>query len=164
MKAILDTRLGRIVIQLDTERAPLSAENFAQYVRDGFFDGTIFHRVIPNFMVQGGGFTADMSQKTTREPIQNEAGNGLSNVRGTVAMARTNQPHSASSQFFINVVDNLFLDKARSQDGWGYAVFGEVVEGMDIVDNIRQVPTGNHGMHQDVPKDAITIDKASIEE
>lgn len=162
MKVQLNTTYGDIVIELDMEKAPITANNFAQYVKDGFYDGTIFHRVIPNFMIQGGGFTETMEQKPTRDPIQNEAGNGLSNTVGAIAMARTSDPHSASAQFFINVSDNLFLDKERSQDGWGYAVFGRVVEGMNVVEKIKNVPTGSHGFHQDVPREAVIIEKATL--
>lgn len=164
MKVELTTTYGSIIIELDTEKAPITANNFAQYVKDGFYDGTIFHRVISNFMVQGGGFTDSFEQKETRAPIENEAGNGLSNTIGAVAMARTSDPHSASAQFFINVNDNLFLDKERSQDGWGYAVFGRVVEGMDVVEKIKAVPTGTRGFHQDVPKEDVIIEKAVVTE
>ncbi|WP_111656471.1 peptidylprolyl isomerase [Isoalcanivorax indicus] len=162
MKAALTTTYGKIVIALDAEKAPETVANFVQYVKDGFYNGTIFHRVISNFMIQGGGFTEKMEQKPTRAPIQNEAANGLSNETGTVAMARTSDPHSATAQFFINVGDNHFLDKARSQDGWGYAVFGEVVEGMDVVNRIKSVDTGNKGFHQDVPTDTVLIESAEI--
>lgn len=164
MKAVLHTNYGAITLKLDAEKAPKTAANFAQYVKDGFYDGTIFHRVIPNFMVQGGGFTPDMEQKPTREPIQNEAGNGLTNATGTIAMARTSDPHSASAQFFINVADNTFLDKARAQDGWGYAVFGEVTDGMDVVNKIKAVPTGSAGFHRDVPTESVVIEKAELVE
>lgn len=162
MKAVLHTNYGDITLELDNEKAPETAANFAQYVTDGFYNGTIFHRVIPNFMVQGGGFDEKMSQKATRDSIQNEAGNGLSNETGTVAMARTSDPHSASSQFFINVADNHFLDKEKSQDGWGYAVFAKVVDGMNVVEKIRTVATGNSGFHQNVPTDAIVIESAEM--
>lgn len=162
MKAVLHTTYGDITIELDTAKAPETAANFAQYVRDGFYNGTIFHRVIPNFMIQGGGFDDKMNQKPTRAPIKNESGNGLSNQTGTLAMARTSDPHSASAQFFINVVDNHFLDKARSQDGWGYAVFGKVVDGMDVVNKIKAVPTGSQGFHQDVPRDTVLIETAEL--
>lgn len=166
MNVILKTNKGDIELELelDTEKAPVTTENFLQYVRDGFYDGTIFHRVIPNFMIQGGGFTEDMQQKPAREPIENEAGNGLSNEVGAIAMARTPDPHSASAQFFINVGNNRFLDKEQAQDGWGYAVFGRVVAGMDVVDTIKSVPTGSAGMHQDVPREAVIIEKAEIKE
>lgn len=159
----LKTSHGDIVIELDHEAAPKTCENFEQYVRDGFYDGTIFHRVIENFMIQGGGFMPDMMQKATREPIENEANNGLSNEVGTIAMARTMQPHSASSQFFINVADNKFLDYP-GQDGWGYCVFGKVVEGMDVVNRIKDVPTTTRAGHSDVPVDPVVIEKATIDE
>jgi len=161
----LETTKGNIIIELYPEKAPETVANFIQYVQDGFYDGTIFHRVIPNFMVQGGGFTDDMSEKSTREPIKNEANNGLANENGTIAMARTPNPHSASSQFFINVKDNAFLDfQNETPNGWGYCVFGKVSEGMDVVSSIVAVPTGNHGMHQDVPVEPIIIMKASVAE
>ncbi|MCP5152008.1 MAG: peptidyl-prolyl cis-trans isomerase [Chromatiales bacterium] len=157
----LETNLGAIVLELDAERAPRSAENFLGYVRDGFYDGTVFHRVIKDFMIQGGGLTAGLDRKQTRDPIENEATNGLRNTRGTVAMARTSAPHSATSQFFINVVDNAFLDhKAPSGQGWGYAVFGRVVEGMDTVDRIRAVETGSSGPYRDVPRAPVVIERA----
>ena len=159
----LKTNLGDIVIELDEEKAPISSENFKQYVRDGFYDGVIFHRVIPNFMIQGGGFMPDMMQKATRETIENEAKNGLSNEKYTLAMARTMDPHSASAQFFINTKDNSFLDYP-GQDGWGYAVFGKVVEGTDVVDKIEQVETGNKAGHSDVPVEPVVIEKAEISE
>ncbi|HID46851.1 MAG TPA: peptidyl-prolyl cis-trans isomerase [Chromatiaceae bacterium] len=159
----LKTNMGDIVIELDEEKAPISSENFKQYVRDGFYDGVIFHRVIPNFMIQGGGFMPDMMQKATREPIENEAKNGLSNEKYTLAMARTMEPHSASAQFFINTKDNSFLDYP-GQDGWGYAVFGKVVEGTDVVDKIEKVETGNKAGHSDVPVEPVVIEKAEISE
>lgn len=162
MKAVLHTTYGDITITLDTANAPETTANFAQYVRDGFYNGTIFHRVIPNFMIQGGGFDDKMNQKPTRAPIKNEAANGLSNETGTVAMARTSDPHSASAQFFINVADNHFLDKARAQDGWGYAVFGKVTDGMDVVNKIKGVPTGSQGFHQDVPRESVLIETAEL--
>ncbi|MBQ0754110.1 MAG: peptidyl-prolyl cis-trans isomerase [Gammaproteobacteria bacterium] len=162
MKAVLHTTYGDITIELNAEKAPETAANFAQYVKDGFYNGTIFHRVIPNFMVQGGGFDEKMSQKPTRDTIKNEADNGLSNETGTIAMARTSDPHSASAQFFINIADNHFLDKARSQDGWGYAVFGKVTDGMDVVNKIKGVPTGSNGGHQDVPREAVLIESADL--
>ncbi|EKF74884.1 peptidyl-prolyl isomerase [Alcanivorax hongdengensis A-11-3] len=162
MKVVLNTTYGKITLELDADKAPGTCENFVQYVKDGHFDGTIFHRVISNFMIQGGGFTEDMQQKPTRAPIQNEAGNGLSNVTGAIAMARTPDPHSASAQFFINVADNHFLDKERSQDGWGYAVFGKVADGMDVVEKIRNVQTGNSGFHQDVPVEPVLIESATL--
>ena len=160
---ILETNMGEIHITVDAEKAPISTKNFTDYVEDGFFDGTIFHRVIPNFMIQGGGMTEDMQQKTTKANIENEAKNGLKNVKYSVAMARTMAPHSASSQFFINVADNQFLD-FPGQDGWGYCVFGEVVAGQDIVDKIEKVETINLGGHSDVPGETVIITKASIKE
>lgn len=157
----LHTNQGLIRIELDTEKAPISAENFLGYVRRGHYDGTIFHRVIKGFMIQGGGFTADMQQKPTEAPIQNEANNGLKNLKYTLAMARTNAPHSASAQFFINTVDNDFLDfKSESGSGWGYAVFGRVVEGQSIVDSIEKVRTGRSGFHENVPIEAVVVEKA----
>ena len=162
-RVLLSTSLGDITLELDDAKAPLSTKNFVDYVTSGHFDGTIFHRVIPGFMVQGGGFTADMVQKPTKAPIANEASNGLKNDRGTVAMARTSDPNSASSQFFVNVADNAFLNHtAKTPQGWGYAVFGKVVEGLDVVDQIVQVPTGNHGPHSDVPREPVTIVKATV--
>ncbi|GAB1056208.1 MAG: peptidylprolyl isomerase [Shewanella algae] len=159
----LHTNHGDIKLALDSEKAPLTAANFIKYAQEGFYDGTIFHRVIDGFMVQGGGFTEQMSQKTTNAPVRNEANNGLSNKTGTIAMARTSDPHSATAQFFINVNDNTFLDfKNESIQGWGYCVFGEVVEGMDVVNAIKGVSTGNHGMHQDVPLEAVIIEKVTI--
>ncbi len=157
----LHTNQGLIRIELDTEKAPISAENFLGYVRRGHYDGTIFHRVIKGFMIQGGGFTADMQQKPTEAPIQNEANNGLKNLKYTLAMARTNAPHSASAQFFINTVDNDFLDfKSESGSGWGYAVFGRVVEGQAIVDAIEKVRTSRAGGHENVPVEAVVVEKA----
>lgn len=159
----LTTNFGEITLELDHAKAPKTAANFEQYVKSGHYDGTIFHRVINGFMIQGGGFDADMNQKPTQEPIQNEANNGLSNKTYTVAMARTMDPHSASAQFFINVSDNDFLDfKSESTQGWGYAVFGQVVAGQDIVDRIKTVRTGRTGMHQDVPVEPVVIQKAEI--
>ena len=155
----ISTNHGDIVIELFEETAPVSCENFRQYVNDGFFDGTIFHRVIPNFMIQGGGFTPDMSQKETRDPIKNEADNGEKNVRGTLAMARTQVVDSATAQFFINLRDNNFLDHGGRD--FGYAVFGKVTTGMDIVDAIAAVPTGNNADHSDVPVDAVIIESAT---
>lgn len=155
---VMETSMGNVKIELDEAKAPISVKNFLSYVDDKFYDGTIFHRVIANFMVQGGGFTADMQQKATKAQIKNEAGNGLSNKRGTLAMARTNVVDSASSQFFINVVDNDFLDhRDNSSQGFGYAVFGKVIEGMDIVDKIKGVKTGNKMGFQDVPAEAVVI-------
>jgi peptidyl-prolyl cis-trans isomerase B (cyclophilin B) len=157
----LQTNMGEIVIQLYPEKAPKSVANFLRYVDDGFYDGTIFHRVIDNFMIQGGGFTPDMKKKQTRPPILNEADNGLRNIIGTVAMARTMDPHSATSQFFINVANNRNLDfREKTPRGWGYAVFGRVVKGMDVVKSIKGVTTTSKGMHRDVPKDPIIINKA----
>jgi peptidyl-prolyl cis-trans isomerase B (cyclophilin B) len=153
------TSLGDITVELDEAAAPKTCENFRQYVADGFYDGTIFHRVIDGFMIQGGGFMADMMQKATREPVENEARNGLSNRTGTIAMARTMQPHSATAQFFINVSDNGFLDHP-GQDGWGYCVFGQVVDGMDVVNRIKQVATTTRAGHQDVPVEPVVIEKA----
>ncbi len=162
---ILSTNFGDISIELDYEKAPKSAANFEQYVRDGFYDGVIFHRVIDNFMLQAGGFTADMKQKDTRDNIENEADNGLKNLAGTLAMARTPDPHSASAQFFINVKDNAFLDHtAKTSQGWGYAVFGKVVEGMDVVNKIKAVKTTSRGGHQDVPAENVIIESARIAE
>ena len=160
-KVEMQTSLGRIVIELDDAKAPGSTKNFLAYVQDGFYNGTVFHRVIPNFMIQGGGFTADMTQKPTKAPIQNEAKNGLKNARGTIAMARTQDPHSATAQFFINHIDNVMLDYP-SRDGWGYAVFGKVTEGMDVVDRIAQVRAGNRGMHQNVPVEPVVIQSVKV--
>jgi peptidyl-prolyl cis-trans isomerase B (cyclophilin B) len=157
----LNTNLGDIVIELDEANAPVSSANFKQYVEDGFYDGTIFHRVIKGFMVQGGGFLPDMMQKATRDNIENEAKNGLKNVRGSLAMARTSAPHSASSQFFINVKDNSFLDYP-GQDGWGYCVFAKVTEGLDILEQIENVAIGNKAGHGDVPLEPVVINAASI--
>jgi peptidyl-prolyl cis-trans isomerase A (cyclophilin A) len=159
----LSTSMGDVVIELDSKNAPISTKNFVEYVKAGHYDGTIFHRVIESFMIQGGGFTADMQQKPTRPPIALESKNGLKNTRGTVAMARTNVPDSATSQFFINVTDNAFLDQANSRDGTGYAVFGKVIDGMAVVDKIRAVPTTRRGMQGDVPVQAVTINKATLE-
>ncbi|HRL02513.1 MAG TPA: peptidylprolyl isomerase [Vitreoscilla sp.] len=159
----LHTNFGVIGIELDHEKAPITAANFEQYVKDGFYDGVIFHRVIKGFMVQGGGMDADMKEKQTRDTIENEAANGLKNDKYTLAMARTSAPHSASAQFFINTTNNDFLNfKAPNPQGFGYAVFGKVVEGFDVVDQIEGVKTGNKGFHQDVPKDAVVITKAEI--
>ena len=156
---VIETNLGNISVELDAKNAPNTTANFLAYVDDGYFDDTIFHRVIPGFMIQGGGLTADMRDKPSkRAPIQNEANNGLKNDRGTIAMARTNDPHSATSQFFINLKDNDFLNyRSETMQGWGYAVFGKVIEGMDVVDKIAAVPTGNKGGHQDVPLETVTI-------
>ncbi len=159
----MQTSKGNIVIRLDAEKAPVSTENFLSYVRDDFYAQTIFHRVIPNFMIQGGGFTPEMAQKKTQNEIKNEADNGLRNLRGTLAMARTQVVDSATSQFFINLVDNSFLDhQGKSPNAYGYAVFGQVTEGMDVVDAIAEVTTGNHGYHQDVPQEPIIIESVSI--
>ncbi|WP_459205739.1 peptidylprolyl isomerase [Pseudomonas sp. MLB6B] len=164
-KVKLSTNHGDIVLQLNAEKAPQTVENFVQYVKEGHFDGTIFHRVIKGFMIQGGGFSADMSQKKTRASIQNEADNGLKNQKYSIAMARTMDPHSASAQFFINASDNDFLNHSgKNTQGWGYAVFGEVIEGREVVDAIEKVATGSAAGHQDVPKDAVVIEKAEIVE
>lgn len=158
------TNLGDIKIALDFDKAPITAANFKQYAEEGYYEGTIFHRVIKGFMAQGGGFVSGMEEKTTRESIKNEANNGLSNKRGTLAMARTQEPHSASAQFFINLVDNDFLDfKSETMQGWGYCVFGEIVEGMDIVDKMTLVETGRFGFHDDVPKDEIIVEAVEVE-
>ena len=162
-RVALETSKGRIVLELDAARAPKTVENFLAYVRAGHYDGTIFHRVIDGFMVQGGGFTAEMQQKPTRPPVPNEADNGLKNLRGTVAMARTNDPHSASAQFFVNHVDNSFLDHtAKDLRGWGYAVFGKVVEGMEVVDAIAKVATATRSRMENVPVEPVVIQKATV--
>ena len=158
----LKTNMGTIRIELFPAKAPKSVENFLQYVKDGHFNGTIFHRVIDGFMIQGGGFDKNMQQKPTRAPIENEAKNGLKNDLGTLAMARTSAPHSASAQFFINLKNNDFLNSANAQDGWGYAVFGKVVSGMDVVMKIAKLPTGSSGPYGDVPREAVVIDSASL--
>jgi peptidyl-prolyl cis-trans isomerase B (cyclophilin B) len=162
----LHTNFGDIVVKLNTEEAPETAANFLAYAKEGFYDNTIFHRVIDGFMIQGGGFKSGMEEKSTKAPIKNEANNGLSNKTGTLAMARTMDPHSASAQFFINVNDNTFLDfKAETTEGWGYCVFGEVVEGMDVVNKIKGVDTGNFGyVHADVPLEEVVINSVSITE
>jgi peptidyl-prolyl cis-trans isomerase B (cyclophilin B) len=161
---IFKTTLGDIKIELDFDKAPITAKNFQQYVEEGHYDGTIFHRVIKGFMAQGGGFAPGLEEKETRASIKNEANNGLGNTRGTLAMARTQEPHSASAQFFINLADNDFLDfKNESVQGWGYCVFGEVVEGMDVVDKMTLVETGNLHGHGDVPKEDIVIETAIVE-
>ncbi|GAA5316674.1 MAG: peptidylprolyl isomerase [Candidatus Pelagadaptatus aseana] len=160
----LHTNFGDIKLELDFDKAPNTAANFKQYVEEGFYNGTIFHRVIDNFMIQGGGFTADMEQKDVRDAIENEADNGLKNDNGTIAMARTMDPHSATAQFFINVKDNDFLNHSgKNAQGWGYCVFGKVVEGMDVVNQIKGVKTGFHGGHQDVPVETVVIEKATLE-
>jgi len=162
-RVALSTNMGDIVVELNPAKAPLSSANFIEYVQSGQYNGTIFHRVIDNFMIQGGGFDQNMQQKPTRATIQNEANNGLKNSRGTIAMARTGDPHSASSQFFINVKDNAFLDHTSpTPQGWGYTVFGQVVEGMDVVDKIKVVQTGNMGGHQNVPTQPIVIKQAVL--
>ena len=162
-KVKLATSMGDIVIELDAAKAPKTVDNFLQYVKAGHYDGTVFHRVINDFMIQGGGMTADLKEKATRAPIVLESKNGLTNDRGTVAMARTNDPNSASAQFFINVKDNGFLNQAQARDGNGYAVFGKVIAGMEVVDKIRAVPTGNKAGHQNVPLQPVTIKQASVE-
>ena len=162
-KVKLATSMGDIVVQLDPEKAPKTVDNFLKYVKAGHYNGTIFHRVIPNFMIQGGGMTPDMNEKPTNPPIALEARNGLVNQRGTIAMARTADPNSATAQFFINVKDNEFLDAEKARDGNGYAVFGKVVSGMDVVDKIRVVPTGSKGPHDDVPTTPVIIKKATVE-
>lgn len=160
-KVKLATTAGDIVVELDAAKAPKTVANFIQYVKDGHYSGTVFHRVIPNFMIQGGGMDDKMTEKNTRAPIPLESGNGLSNARGTLAMARTSVPDSATAQFFINVKDNAFLDRAPGNPG--YAVFGRVVSGMDVVDKIKSVATGNKGMHQNVPLEPVVITKATLE-
>jgi peptidyl-prolyl cis-trans isomerase A (cyclophilin A) len=162
-KVKLTTSAGDIVIEVDAAKAPKTVDNFLSYVKSGHYDGTVFHRVISSFMIQGGGMTADLKEKPTRAPIPLESKNGLSNVRGSVSMARTSDPNSATSQFFINVKDNARLDAVNSPDGNGYAVFGHVVSGMDVVDKIRDVPTGTIGPYNDVPKTPVTILKATLE-
>jgi peptidyl-prolyl cis-trans isomerase B (cyclophilin B) len=162
-KVEIKTSKGTIVVELDPKAAPKSVENFLSYVNDGTYDGTIFHRVIKDFMIQGGGFVPQMVQKKTKAPVVNEADNGLKNLRGTIAMARTMEPHSATSQFFINTVDNSFLDHtAKNTQGWGYCVFGKVVEGMDTVDEITKVKTANKMGHQDVPVVPVIIEKVTV--
>jgi len=159
----MKTNYGTISIELDHENAPKTCANFEQYIKDGFYDGTIFHRVIDGFMIQGGGMEPGMNEKETRDNIKNEANNGLKNKRGTLAMARTPDPHSASSQFFINLKDNDFLNfRNESPDGWGYCVFAKVSDGMDVVDAIKGVSTGNSGMHADVPEEDVIIEKVTI--
>jgi peptidyl-prolyl cis-trans isomerase A (cyclophilin A) len=162
-KARLTTSMGDIVIELDREKAPHTVDNFVRYVVRNHYDDTVFHRVIDGFMIQGGGMTADLKEKPTRPPIQLESRNGLNNKRGTVAMARTADPNSATSQFFINLKDNAFLDAANARDGFGYAVFGKVIEGMAVVDKIKAVPTGNKGPHANVPNEPVIIRKVTLE-
>ena len=165
MKATIETNLGDIELELDEKKAPLTVKNFVDYAKSGHYNDTVFHRVINGFMIQGGGFTADMNQKPTKEPIRNEAMNGLKNERGTIALARTMVVDSATSQFFINLVDNSFLDfRNPSPQGFGYAVFGKVTKGMEVVDKIAKVQTGSRGMHQDVPVEPIVIKKVTVEE
>ena len=162
---VFETSRGKVKIEVMPDEAPVTVENFLKYVDEGFYAGTIFHRVIPGFMVQGGGFDAQMDQKSTHSPIKNEADNGLKNERGTIAMARTPDPDSATAQFFINVKDNHFLNpSAPTPDGWGYCVFGKVVEGMDVVDEIKTVSTGSSGYHQDVPTEDIIIESVEVED
>ena len=160
----LTTNQGDITLELDGEKAPNTVANFVSYVEDGFYEGVIFHRIIPNFMAQGGGFTSDFQQKSTKDQIENEADNGLKNDRGTIAMARTGDPHSATGQFFINLADNGFLNhSSKTQQGWGYAVFGKVTEGMDVVDKMAAIPTGSGGMFPtDVPQEEVIIKKAEV--
>ena len=159
-----ETSFGNIIIELDHENAPITSTNFKKYVTDGFYEGKIFHRVIDNFMIQGGGFDIDMNESETYSPIKNEANNGLQNSIGTIAMARTNDPHSATAQFFINVNNNDFLNhQSETPQGWGYAVFGKVIDGMDVINKIKKVKTGTKGYHQDVPVEPIIINKATIE-
>jgi len=160
---LMTTTLGPMTLELDADNAPKTVENFLSYVSNGFYDGTIFHRVINNFMVQGGGFTVDMEQKATQAPIDNEANNGLKNARGTIAMARTQDPHSATAQFFINVQDNDFLNHTgENMQGWGYTVFGKVTDGEDVLDKIRCVQTGSQAGHQDVPVEPIIIECVTV--
>ena len=159
----LETNMGAIVIELNEEKAPKTVENFLNYVKSGQYDGTIFHRIIDGFMIQGGGMDAEMNEKPTNAPIENEADNGLKNDKGTIAMARTQDPHSATSQFFINVKDNDFLNHSgKNMQGWGYTVFGKVTRGMDVIEKMRSVPTGRFGMHADVPKEPVVINSATI--
>jgi cyclophilin family peptidyl-prolyl cis-trans isomerase len=163
MKVRLTTSLGAIVFELDPKKAPLTVENFVAYVKEGHYDGTIFHRVISDFMIQGGGLDREMNTKKTRASVKNEADNGLKNVTGSVAMARTSEPHSASAQFFINLKNNDFLNAAQAQDGWGYAVFGKVVSGMDVVNKIAKTPTGSGGpFRTDVPRQPVVIESMTV--
>ncbi len=160
----METTMGTVVLELDTEKAPATVANFLAYVKDGFYNGTIFHRVINDFMIQGGGFTPDMKQKTTRNPIPNEASNGLKNAVGTIAMARTNAPHSATSQFFINVKDNPFLDhRSKTPRGWGYCVFGKVIKGLEVIKSIEKVATGVKSGHRDVPVKPVEIKRMTLQ-
>lgn len=162
-KVIISTTMGDITVQLDDEKAPIGAENFIHYVMDGFYNGTLFHRIIPNFMVQGGGMLPGMEEKDSGDPIENEADNGLKNVRGSLSYARTMDPHSATTQFFINLKDNSFLDHSgKNMQGWGYAVFGQVIEGMDVVDAMAGVETTSRRGHQDVPVEDILITKTTL--
>ncbi len=162
-KVLIETSKGNITIELFAGKAPASVENFLSHVKTGFYDGTVFHRVIPGFMIQGGGMLPDMTEKSRGAPIRNEANNGLKNLRGTLAMARTGDPHSATSQFFINVADNYFLNhRGESFEGWGYAVFGQVVSGMEVADAIVAVPRGDQGMHQDVPLEPVVMKRVSL--
>ncbi|MDN6276609.1 MAG: peptidyl-prolyl cis-trans isomerase [Psychrobacter sp.] len=159
----LDTNMGAIVIELNEEKAPKTVENFLNYVNSGHYNGTIFHRIIDGFMIQGGGMDAEMNEKSTNAPIENEADNGLKNDKGTIAMARTQDPHSATSQFFLNVKDNDFLNHSgKNMQGWGYTVFGKVTSGMDVIEKMRGVPTGRFGMHADVPKEPVVINSATV--
>jgi len=159
----LETNMGAIVIELNEEKAPKTVENFLNYVKSGHYDGTIFHRIIDGFMIQGGGMDAEMNEKATNKPVENEADNGLKNNAGTIAMARTQDPHSATSQFFVNVKDNDFLNHSgKNMQGWGYTVFGKVTSGMDVIEKMRGVPTGRFGMHADVPKEPVVINSATI--
>ena len=159
----LDTNMGAIVIELNEEKAPKTVENFLNYVKSGQYDGTIFHRIIDGFMIQGGGMDAEMNEKPTNAPVENEADNGLKNEKGTIAMARTQDPHSATSQFFVNVKDNDFLNHTgKNMQGWGYTVFGKVTSGMDVIEKMKGVPTGRFGMHADVPKEPVVINSATI--
>lgn len=161
----LHTNFGDITLELDFQNTPVTAKNFLEYAKSGFYDGTIFHRVINGFMIQGGGFSKDMKQKSTRSPIMNEADKGQANKRGTIAMARTSDPNSATAQFFINVKDNDFLNfTAKNMNGWGYCVFGKVTEGMDVVDKIKAVPTTSRSGHQDVPEKEVVIEKVTVDE
>lgn len=164
MTVSMQTNKGNIVLELDADKTPVTVANFLEYAKAGFYDGTVFHRVIPGFMIQGGGFEPGMSEKSTQAPIKNEADNGLANELGTIAMARTSDPNSASSQFFINAKDNGFLNHtAPTGQGWGYCVFGKVVEGLDVVQGIEKVATGNSGGHQDVPAEDVVIEKVTVE-